>query len=89
MSTTPTRRRTAGASSRHLSSGGRSPSRRSPGGPTLPTLSFSRVNAIWLGAGAAAIGIGYALLAGGSMTAAPVLLVLGYCVLLPIGIVKK
>ncbi|HUP00836.1 MAG TPA: hypothetical protein VM737_04865 [Gemmatimonadota bacterium] len=47
------------------------------------------MNAIWLGAGAAAIGIGYALLAGGSMTAAPVLLVLGYCVLLPIGIVKK
>ena len=63
--------------------GGRSP-RREP-----PTLSFSRVNAIWLGAGAVAIGIGYALLARGSMTIAPILLVLGYCVLLPVGIVKK
>jgi len=44
---------------------------------------------LWLGAGAVAIAIGYALLAGGSMTVAPILLVLGYCVLLPIGIVKK
>lgn len=58
-------------------------------GVAAPTLSFSRVNAIWLGAGAAAIALGYVLLGGGSMTIAPILLVLGYCVLLPIGIVKK
>ncbi len=55
----------------------------------LPTLSFSRVNAIWLGGAALAIALGYVLLAQGSMTLAPTLLVLGYCVLLPIGIVKK
>jgi hypothetical protein len=54
-----------------------------------PTLSFSRANAIWLGAAVASIGIGFALLAGGSTTIAPILLVLGYLVLLPIGIIKK
>lgn len=36
-----------------------------------------------------AIAIGYFLLARGSETIAPILLVLGYCVFLPIGIVKK
>ena len=59
------------------------------GAPSRPTLSFSRENAIWLGAAAATIVVGYALLAGGSMTLAPVLLVIGYCVLLPIGIIKR
>lgn len=52
-------------------------------------MSFSRINAILLGSAAAAIGLGYLLLARGSMTLAPILLVLGYCVLLPIGIIKK
>ncbi|CAN5763622.1 hypothetical protein BH20GEM1_BH20GEM1_18320 [soil metagenome] len=54
-----------------------------------PTLSFSRPNAIWLGAAVAAIAIGYVLLSTGSMILGPILLVLGYCVLLPIGIIKK
>ncbi len=54
-----------------------------------PTVSFSRINAIYLGAGAVAIGLGFYLLAQGSMMLAPILLVLGYCVLLPIGIIKK
>ena len=54
-----------------------------------PPLSFSRINAILLGAAVVVIAIGYALLARGSMTLAPVLLVVGYCVLLPVGIVKK
>lgn len=58
-------------------------------GPGRPTLSFSRTNAAWLGAGAAAIAIGFFMLAQGSMTIAPILLVLGYCVLLPVGIIKK
>ena len=57
--------------------------------PARPTLSFSRTNAIWLGAGVASIAIGYFLLSTGSETIAPILLVLGYCVLLPIGIIKK
>lgn len=54
-----------------------------------PTVSFSRVNAAWLGAGAVAVVVGYVLLARGSTTLAPVLLVAGYCVLFPIGIIKK
>ncbi|MCK5440149.1 MAG: hypothetical protein KAI97_09405 [Gemmatimonadetes bacterium] len=58
-------------------------------GTQAPTISFSRINAIYLGAGAVAIGLGFYLLAQGSMTLAPILLVLGYCVLLPIGIIKK
>jgi hypothetical protein len=33
-----------------------------------------------------ALGAGYALLAGGSTTVAPILLVLGYCVLFPLGL---
>lgn len=54
-----------------------------------PTLAFSRGNGIWLGAAVIAIAIGYFLLSTGSMILAPILLVLGYCVLLPIGIIKK
>lgn len=54
-----------------------------------PTLSFSRVNAMWLGAGVGAIALGYLLLASGTTTLAAVLLVLGYCVLLPVGIIKR
>lgn len=57
--------------------------------PPAPTLSFSRANAIWLGVGAVAVVVGYALLARGSTTLAPILLVIGYCVLFPIGIIKK
>lgn len=57
--------------------------------PERPTLSLSRVNAIWLAGAVAAILAGYVLLARGSTTLAPILLVLGYCVLLPIGIVRK
>ena len=60
-----------------------------PAKATRPTLSFSRSNATWLGAGAVAIAVGFFLLAQGSETIAPILLVLGYCVLLPIGIIKK
>lgn len=59
------------------------------GAPVRPTLSFSRVNAMWLGAGVVSIAIGYFLLSKGSETIAPILLVLGYCILLPIGIIKK
>ena len=54
-----------------------------------PTVSFSRVNALLLGAAAVAIAAGYGLLAGGSTTPAAFLLVIGYCVLLPIGIIKR
>jgi hypothetical protein len=65
------------------------PRSRGPAKLASPTLSFSRINAILLGSAAAAIALGYLLLARGSMALAPILLVLGYCVLLPIGIIKK
>lgn len=52
-----------------------------------PRLQFGAVNAaLFLGA-ALALGAGYVLLAKGSTTAAPILLVLGYCVLLPLGLI--
>jgi hypothetical protein len=44
--------------------------------------------AIWWGAALLALGIGYADLARGGITLAPVMLVLGYCVLVPIAILK-
>lgn len=62
---------------------------RTPARPAAPTLSFSRINAILLGAGAGTIALGYLLLSQGSMDLAPLLLAIGYCVLLPLGIIKK
>ncbi len=38
----------------------------------------------WLLSGLASIGVGYIQLDAGSMTLAPILLVLGYCVLIPL-----
>jgi hypothetical protein len=64
-------------------------SKSAPAPAGRPTLSFSRANALWLGAAVVAIAIGFFLLSTGSETIAPILLVLGYCVLLPIGIIKK
>jgi len=51
-------------------------------------LRFTRVNALLGGAGAVALGLGYWLLAQGSITAAPLLLVLAYVVLLPLAIIR-
>jgi len=51
------------------------------------SLKFSAINGILLAAGLAAIVGGYVLLAGGSTVGAPLLLVLGYAVLIPLGII--
>ena len=51
------------------------------------TLHFATRNIVLLAAGLAAITLGYVLLAGGSTVAAPLLLVLGYVVLIPLGII--
>ncbi|HEX6939395.1 MAG TPA: hypothetical protein VF158_08285 [Longimicrobiales bacterium] len=51
-------------------------------------LRFTRVNGILLAAGLASVAAGYVLLARGSTVAAPLLLVLGYAVLIPIGIIR-
>ena len=50
-------------------------------------LQFGPLNLAFLGAAALAITGGYVMLAQGSTTVAPVLLVLGYCVLLPLGLI--
>ena len=50
-------------------------------------LQFGALNLALLGGAALSLSAGYLLLAQGSVTAAPVLLVLGYCVLLPLGLI--
>jgi hypothetical protein len=49
-------------------------------------LRFRSRNVILLAAAVVSIGVGYLLLAQGSTTLAPILLVLGYCVLFPLGL---
>jgi hypothetical protein len=58
-----------------------------PAAPAAESLRFSRVNAILGGAGLLALALGYLLLAQGSITAAPILLVLGYVVLVPLALI--
>jgi hypothetical protein len=55
--------------------------------PSTGSLRFSPINGVLIAAGLAAIAAGYVLLAQGSITAAPLLLVLGYGVLIPLGII--
>jgi hypothetical protein len=52
-----------------------------------PRLQFGPVNAALFVGAAAALGAGYLLLARGSTNLAPILLVVGYCVLLPLGFI--
>lgn len=52
------------------------------------TVTFGAQNWLLLAAGLVTIIAGYVLLAGGSTVAAPLLLVLGYVVLVPLGIIR-
>jgi putative solute:sodium symporter small subunit len=52
------------------------------------SLRFTRVNAMLAVAGILTLTLGYWLLAQGSITAAPLLLVLAYVVLLPLAIIR-
>ncbi len=52
----------------------------------LSRLHFGSKNYTLWAAAALSIAAGYWLLHGGSTTAAPILLVLGYCVFLPVGL---
>ena len=54
---------------------------------TRASLHFSTVNIALGVAGLAALALGYWFLASGSITAAPLLLVLGYVVLLPLALI--
>ncbi len=51
-------------------------------------LQFTRENGILGAAGVFCLALGYWLLAQGSITAAPLLLVLGYVVLIPMAIIR-
>ena len=53
-----------------------------------PTLRFTAENAVLGAAGVVCLALGYWLLAQGSITAAPILLVLAYVVLLPLAIIR-
>jgi hypothetical protein len=61
--------------------------RKTPTQHLPPSLRWSLVNYLLLGAGIAALVVGFLLLAGGSTVAAPLLLALGFVVLIPLGIV--
>ena len=50
---------------------------------------FGTRNYIAFGVAILVIAIGYILLGQGSITAAPILLVLGYCVLIPVALIIK
>ena len=65
----------------------RARNRTAPPSAAPNSLKFSAINGILLVAGLAAIVAGYVLLAGGSTVGAPLLLVLGYAVLVPLGII--
>jgi len=57
------------------------------GGSPRAALRFSTINGILGVAGVLTVALGYFLLSQGSITAAPLLLVLGYLVLLPLAII--
>jgi len=70
--------------------------RRDKGGRAAPrrrreaegaALQFSRINGLLAALGVLALVVGYWLLAQGSITAAPILLVVGYVVLLPLAVI--
>jgi hypothetical protein len=60
-----------------------------PKKPLRPMISLSKKNYAIMGAGIATIAAGFITLASGSITLAPILLVLGYCVLIPVGLLVK
>jgi hypothetical protein len=56
--------------------------------PAGDSLRLSLVNYVLMGGGLISIIAGYVMLAHGSIVAAPLLLVLGYVVLFPLGIIR-
>ena len=66
--------------------GTKTETKKTSGAPKA-ALRFSGINAILGLAGVLTVTLGYFLLSQGSITAAPLLLVLGYVVLLPLAII--
>jgi len=52
------------------------------------SLRWSPVNYALMGSGLVALAVGFLLLSGGSTVLAPLLLALGYVVLIPLGIIR-
>ena len=57
--------------------------------PARPQIALKRKNYIVLGVGLVTIVAGFISLSGGSITLAPLLLVVGYCGLIPLGLLLK
>jgi hypothetical protein len=57
--------------------------------PLRPMINLGKKNYAIIGAGVVTIAAGFISLASGSITLAPILLVLGYCVLIPVGLLVK
>lgn len=57
--------------------------------PSRPMINLKKKNYAIMGAGIVTIVAGFVSLASGSITLAPILLVLGYCVLIPVGLLVK
>jgi uncharacterized membrane protein HdeD (DUF308 family) len=57
--------------------------------PSRPMINLKKKNYAIMGAGIVTIVAGFITLASGSITLAPILLVLGYCVLIPVGLLVK
>jgi len=55
----------------------------------LMDVKFTRKNMLFFGVGVLSVLIGFILLASGSIVLAPILLVLGYLVFFPLGILLK
>lgn len=61
--------------------------RRTTKTPRPPSLRWSPINYALMGAGILVLAAGFLLLAQGSIVAAPLLLALGFVVLIPVGII--
>ncbi|HVP58392.1 MAG TPA: hypothetical protein VMU02_09860 [bacterium] len=66
---------------------GKKPAAQEEQQPRRGTLVLRKPNVLLMVAGIVVILIGYLLLGKGSVSAAPILLVLGYCVIIPLAIV--
>ncbi|MGB9719926.1 MAG: hypothetical protein ACPL28_00380 [bacterium] len=63
--------------------------KKDKGTEALIDVKFTKKNYLFFGAGLISLIIGFVLLRGGDITLAPILLVLGYLVFFPLGILLK
>lgn len=75
------------AASRRTGRGKASPRHVAPPSPDTQVLALGRRNWIFLGSGILVVLSGFSLLAAGDITVAPILLLVGYLVLIPMGLI--